>query len=216
MRVSRLPVVLVAAGAVWGAGLAAAGLAQQPSHDCVVAEARRLPDLGGVYLSEDGRRVHVRVAGASAERREQVRASLAASCNVDHTAVVVEASRYTLAQLRDWTAAANDVLSVDGVAFVGPDERADTLVVGLTKSAAEDEVRRVLAAKGIPDDAVRIERTSPIRTVEGGGPDGAGADDGGAPGWAVPVVAGAAVGGAALGGVLLRRRRLRPRPRPAS
>lgn len=206
MRASTLSFGVFTALVAWGMGFAAASSAQSTGHDCVVAEARRLPDLGGVFLSDSGQ-VHVRIAGASAERREEVRASLSASCN--DTAVVVETSRHTLAQLQEWTAAGIDVLSLDGVAFAGPDERADALVVGITTDAAEGEVRRLLAANGVPVDSVKIQRVSPIRPVDDSGPKA----DGGAK-WAVLVLSIAAVCAAALGTIRLRRRH--PRPEPAS
>lgn len=179
----------------------------QEGHNCLLTEARKLADLGGVFMADDGSRVHVRIASASIERREQVRAALSAACN--DTAVVVEPARHTLAQLREWAAAATDLLALDGVSFVGPDERADALTVGITTDDAAAQARRLLVAKGVPPDSVRIERTSPIRTAQGGSPAPWAQDKGGSElPWAV--VAASAASAAALAGLLFRGRR-RPR-----
>lgn len=200
MQVAVLALVTGSAGILAGPVAAQAG----SSTDCVTERARRLHDFGGVYL--DGTAVHVRVADASPERLRIVESELRTACP-GAPVIVAERSEYTAAELQRFVALARDALSIDGVSFLGADERTGTVSVAVSDPAAVDRVRSHLAAQGIPADAVTISEASPVRPAERDD------HDRGAP-LAIGALAAVAVA-IGLAGVALRRRAASP-PAPST
>ncbi|HEV2735976.1 MAG TPA: hypothetical protein VGV85_14110 [Longimicrobiaceae bacterium] len=119
-----------------------------------------------VYLTEPGNAAAAQAARASLS---PLLAGWNAGVPVRRVArqeIIIREGKYTFEQLREFRDRASlPILAVDGVVFVDLDEAQNRVLVALDRSRVEGvggQVRSVVAAWGIPEDAVVFEGRSPI------------------------------------------------------
>jgi hypothetical protein len=78
----------------------------------------------------------------------------------------VAEGRYGWKQLERWQEAASlEALAVRGAVFVDNDETRNRVLIGVENLGAVGQVRAAAARRGVPDDAVLVERADPIVQV---------------------------------------------------
>jgi hypothetical protein len=138
--------------------------------DQVMTEwAGLIPGLTGIYPGKDGK-MHVIVTDISAA--QAVVAIVVANANERLPAhlprmtaerVVIEAGDFTWMQLREWYPSFQQLLSMPGTTFTDIDERQGKLRVGLENIGLRSEVLSKAHRWGIPESAIAIEVSGPIR-----------------------------------------------------
>jgi hypothetical protein len=93
----------------------------------------------------------LRAAGGAAVQRRLSTAS-----------VTVRAAKYDYAQLQDWKGRLGRIFTVQGVIYTDIDEASNRLQIALSPAASQRSAERVLAAAGVPLEAVTFKRMQPI------------------------------------------------------
>ena len=128
--------------------------------------ARRVPGFGGIFLSQDGTPTVYLTRGSSRVPAEQMLSGYLAARGLSTAAVRVLEARYGWNQLERWQqAATEDALALPGAVFVDDDETTNRVRIGVESLGAMGAVRAATARRGIPDDAVIVERSAPIVQV---------------------------------------------------
>jgi len=128
--------------------------------------ARQVPGFGGFYLDRTGAPVVYLTRGSSRAPAERLLAGYLAEKGLSAAAVRVLEARYHWQQLERWQAAASEeALAVPGAVYVDNDETSNRVKIGVENLGLAGQVRAATARRGIPDDAVLVERTDPIIQV---------------------------------------------------
>ena len=116
-----------------------------------------LPDLGGLYLDEDG--TPTVVLRDVSKVRAAVAALYAAGLgNYDVRRLRAVHGEYSYTQLSDWQKALSAVVfRIPGVTHIGQDLRHNRLNIGAMSEEAKAQLRGTVAKLGIPNDAVVYE-----------------------------------------------------------
>ena len=139
---------------------------QGPDVPSAAEFARRVPGFGGFFLSQDGTPTVYLTRGSSRGPAELVLAGYLSARGLSRAAVHVLEARYGWSQLERWQeAATEDALAVPGAVFVDDDETANRVRIGVENLSASGLVRAAAARRGIPDEAVIVERAAPIVQV---------------------------------------------------
>jgi hypothetical protein len=125
--------------------------------------ARRVPGFGGFFLSQDGTPTVYLTRGSSRVPAQQLLSAYLSARGLPPAALRVLEARYGWNQLERWQEAATEnALAVPGAVFVDNDETANRVRIGVDNQGAVGAIRAATAGRGIPDDAVIVERTAPI------------------------------------------------------
>ena len=134
--------------------------------ELTLAATAHIPGFGGAYVDPDSGALQVWMTGPSLSRaRDAQRALAALSPGLADRPVAVRRADFAFAKLAAWRTEARELLLREGVNGVDIDERINRLVVMVTDRQAGDEVLRALAQKGVPQDAVEVVVSSPIRML---------------------------------------------------
>jgi hypothetical protein len=145
---------------------AAARSSQGPDLPSAAEFDRRVPGFGGFFLSRDGTPTVYLTRGAGRAPAERVLAGYLAAKGIPTAAVHVAEARYGWKQLERWQESATvEALAVPGAVFVDNDESTNRVLVGVADLGAMGQVRAAVARRGIPDDAVMVQRADPIHQV---------------------------------------------------
>ena len=127
---------------------------------------RQVPGFGGFFLDRAGEPTVYLARGASRAPAERALGAYLAARGLSNAAVHVLEARYGWQQLQRWQDAATDgAFEVPGTVFVDNDETSNRVRIGVENVNATGQVRAALARRGLPDDAVIIERADPIVQV---------------------------------------------------
>ncbi|MEX1178293.1 MAG: hypothetical protein WEB09_07510 [Nitriliruptor sp.] len=146
-----------------------------PDHEYRLV-AEQVPGFGGAWVEgghdagRDGGTLHLWLAEASEEAEGQARALLVEllGAGFDQELVVVHEATFTWIQLHDWFTAVADVHGLPGVVFSDADERINRVVVGVEDPARNERgVRDWLQERSIPQQAVTIVQSDPVRATAG-------------------------------------------------
>jgi hypothetical protein len=139
---------------------------QGPELPSAAEFARQVPGFGGFFLDPDGTPTVSLTRGASRAPAEQLLSGYLAARGLSTASVRVAEARYGWKQLQRWQEDATmEALAVPGAVFVDNDETRNRVLIGVENLGAAGQVRAAAARVGIPDDAVIVERTDPIRRV---------------------------------------------------
>jgi hypothetical protein len=128
--------------------------------------ARQVPGFGGFFLNRDGTPTVYLTRGASRAPAERLLSGYLAAHGLSTAAVRVAEARYGWNQLQRWQESASvEALAVRGTVFVDNDETRNRVLIGVENLGSAGQVRAAAARARIPDGAVIVERTDPIRQV---------------------------------------------------
>ncbi len=127
---------------------------------------RQVPGFGGFFLNADGTPTVYLTRGSSRAPAERVLAGYLSARGLSTAAIRVAEARYGWKQLERWQEAASvEALAVRGAVFVDNDETRNRVLIGVEDLGAAGQVRAAAARRGVPDDALLVERTDPIVQV---------------------------------------------------
>ena len=140
--------------------------AQQPSAEDPVTLARGVRGFGGFFVDREGAPTIYLADAGDRGAAERALAPFLAARGIDASRLRVLHADFEYARLETWfDQASPDALSIPGAVFADLDEASNRLRIGVSNAAADAEVRRTVAALGIPPGAVIVEQTSPIRPL---------------------------------------------------
>jgi hypothetical protein len=134
------------------------GKAQDP-----ISLARTVPGFGGFYFDNRGTPVVYLKDAAQRGNAERALAPFFLDLGLTSSQLRVLPAKYDWAQLERWSALASaEVLAQPGAVFVDADEASNRVLIGVERGAAA-RMRSLLARLGIPEAAVVVRETEPIR-----------------------------------------------------
>jgi hypothetical protein len=134
----------------------------QGTADDPISLGRSVPGFGGFYLDQGTPVVYLKNA-AERGNAERALAPFFRSQGIQASQLRILPAKYDWAELERWHGkASSEVLTVAGAVFVDADEAGNRVTIGAERSALA-QIRGVVARLGIPDGAVVIQETSPIR-----------------------------------------------------
>jgi hypothetical protein len=137
----------------------------QGTPDDPIALARQVPGFGGFYLDDQGTPVVYLKNVTERGNAQRALAPFFQHQGMSPSQLRVLPARYNWAQLEGWFARTSpEVLSIRGAVFVDADEASNRVTIGVERGAL-DRVRGIVARLGIPQDAVVLQETEPIRQV---------------------------------------------------
>jgi len=126
--------------------------------------ASAVPGFGGFYLDGGTPVVYLRDARQRGNA-ERALAPFLASERLAASQLRVLPAKYEWSQLEGWLSHASArVLGVPGAVFVDADEASNRLLIGVERGAAS-RIRGIVAALGIPAEAVTYQETAPFRPM---------------------------------------------------
>lgn len=135
----------------------------QAADDDPIALARAVPGFGGFYLDSQGTPVVYLKNAAERSNAEQALEPFFRAHGLAASQLRVLPAKYDWAQLERWQARASaEVLAVPGGVFVDADEATNRVAIGVERGTAA-RFRGIVARLGLPEAAVVIEETEPIR-----------------------------------------------------
>jgi hypothetical protein len=135
----------------------------QGSTDDPISLARGIPGFGGFYVDDRGTPVVYLKNAAERSNAERALAPFLRAQGIAASQLRVLPARYDWAQLEGWfTRASADVLALPGSVFVDADEASNRVTIGVERGAVA-RIRGIVARIGIPEAAVVVQETEPIR-----------------------------------------------------
>jgi hypothetical protein len=135
----------------------------QGSPDDPISLTRTVPGFGGFYMDDRGTPVVYLKNAAERGNAERALAPFLRAHGLAASQLRVIPARYDWAQLERWFAqASTEVLAVPGGVFVDADEANNRVTIGVEHGAAA-RIRGIAARLGIPEGAVVVRETEPIR-----------------------------------------------------
>jgi hypothetical protein len=127
---------------------------------------RQVPGFGGFFLDGSGAPTIYLTRGSSRAAAERALGGYLAARGLSNASLRVLEGRYGWQQLQRWQdAATEDAFQFAGTVFVDNDETSNRVRIGVENPNAAGQIRAALARRGMPDDAVIIERADPIVQV---------------------------------------------------
>jgi hypothetical protein len=140
--------------------------AQGPELPSAAEFDRQVPGFGGFFLNADGTPTVYLTRGSSRVPAERVLAGYLSARGLSTAAIRIAEAQYGWKQLERWQEAASvEALAVPGAVFVDNDETGNRVLIGVENLGAAGQVRAAAARRGVPDDAVLVERADPIVQV---------------------------------------------------
>jgi hypothetical protein len=134
---------------------------QGTSHD-PIALGRPVRGFGGFYLDRGVPVVYLKDA-AERGNAERALAPFLRAQGLAASQLRVLPAKYDWAQLERWhTRASEEVLPVRGAVFVDADEASNRVLIGVERGASAS-IKGLIARLGIPEAAVVIRETEPVR-----------------------------------------------------
>jgi hypothetical protein len=135
----------------------------QGTTDDPISLARAIPGFGGFYMDDRGAPVVYLKNAAERGNAERALAPFLRAQGLAASQLRVIPGKYEWAQLERWfTQASPEVLAVPGGVFVDADEASNRVTIGVERGASA-RIRGVVARLGIPQEAVVVRETEPIR-----------------------------------------------------
>jgi hypothetical protein len=135
----------------------------QGSTDDPISLARAVPGFGGFYMDDRGTPVVYLKNSAERGNAERALAPFLRAQGLAASQLRVIPAKYDWAQLERWFAqASSEILAVPGGVFVDADEASNRVTIGVQRGASA-RIRGIVARLGIPQEAVVVQETEPIR-----------------------------------------------------
>jgi hypothetical protein len=144
----------------------AAALALQEPADEQAALARAVPGFGGLFLDEAGApTVYLTDAGERGAAQRAL-APIAREHGFATSDLRVRRGQFTYAQLAGWFGpASRGALAERGVVYAHLDEASNRVTIGVENAEAGGRARALLERLGVPDEAVLVRESKPVRPV---------------------------------------------------
>ena len=140
----------------------AASSAQGPSDD-PISLGRAVRGFGGFYLDHQGTPVVYLKHAAERGNAERALAPFLRAQGLAASQLRVEPAKYEWGELERWFGhSSREVLAQPGAVFVDADEAANRVTIGVERGSIA-RIRGVVARLGIPEGAVVIQETEPVR-----------------------------------------------------
>jgi hypothetical protein len=134
----------------------------QETSDDPIALGRKVRGFGGFYLDRGTAVVYLKHANERSNA-ERALAPFLAALGIAPSQLRVLPAKYDWAQLESWFRLASaEVLAVSGGVFVDADEARNKVTIGVERGSAA-RIRGIVARLRIPEDAVVVEETEPVR-----------------------------------------------------
>jgi hypothetical protein len=138
-------------------------IAVQAEPDDPNALMRTVPGFGGFFFDSEGRPTVYLKSVAQRGEAERRLAPFLGSQRLTVSSLRVLPARYDWDQLERWfTQASTSVLGVSGTVFVDADESSNRVVLGVERGSGA-RIRGALTRLGVPDAAIIVRETEPIR-----------------------------------------------------
>jgi hypothetical protein len=138
------------------------------------ALARAVPGFGGVFLDAEGSPVVYLKDAAKHGDAVQALSPFLQARGLAPSQVKTRKADFDWSALERWQARATvEALAVNGTVFVDADEASNRVRIGVEHGPAAGRVRSLIARLGIPDAAVIVEETEPVRFAMAPKPKGA-------------------------------------------
>jgi hypothetical protein len=135
----------------------------QGTTDDPISLAQATPCFGGFYIDDLGRPVVYLKNAAERNNAARALAPFLAAHGLIPSQLRVLPARYDWVQLEGWFGQASaEVLALPGGVFVDADEARNRVTIGVERGASA-RIRGVVARLGIPQEAVVVRETEPIR-----------------------------------------------------
>jgi hypothetical protein len=121
----------------------------------------RVPGFGGLYRDSDGQIAVWLVNGRERDRAEELLAQVFPQEDLAAGVKILQGT-FTFSELSAWRGRASSVLAIPDVVFTDVDEEKNRVTIGVETDEAREMVSLELIQRGIPADAVLIERADPI------------------------------------------------------
>ena len=125
--------------------------------------AREVPGFGGLSRRADGSALILLTDPARATAAKQAVAKSRLLRGIDANRIDFRTVQFDYVTLTDWKAQLRSSLDVSGLVFLDIDESANHVRIGVEPGTSHELVASEVAKLDIPQDAVTIEDTSPIR-----------------------------------------------------
>jgi hypothetical protein len=148
-----------------GASPTTAVTLQEPEGE-QAALARVVPGFGGLFLDDTGAPTVYLTDPGQRGAAQRALAGLAREHGFATAALRVRQGRFTYAQLAGWFGqAGRSALGERGVVYADLDEAANRVTLGVENADAGRRARALLQRLGVPDAAVLVRETRPVRPV---------------------------------------------------
>jgi hypothetical protein len=140
--------------------------AQGPELPSAAEFDRQVPGFGGFFLNRDGTPTVYLTRGSSRGPAERMLAGYLGARGLSTAAIHIAEARHNWKQLQRWQEAASvEALAVPGAVFVDNDETRNRVLIGVENLGAAGQVRAAAARRGVPGEALLVERADPILQV---------------------------------------------------
>jgi len=142
-----------------------ADVPSRASDDLLLEIDSHASGFGGLYLDEKGEaNVHL---GNPANQDAVLTAvgEVLRAKGIGPGTIHVRAGRHDFSELARWKADLNSVQDLPGVVFTDIDESANRIKIGIESGADRSAIEDLIAAIGVPQNAVSLETTEPYRML---------------------------------------------------
>jgi hypothetical protein len=141
------------------------GTLQQGTDD-PVSLARGVRGFGGFFLDPQGQPVVYLTDPAELDAAASALEPFLAARGLDRARLQVRRADYDYASLESWfDAVSPEALALPGAVFADLDEASNRIRIGIVRGGSAAELHRSLAALHVPDQAVVVQESAPIRQL---------------------------------------------------
>jgi hypothetical protein len=144
----------------------ASALALQQPADEQAALAQVVPGFGGLFLDDSGAPTVYLTDPGERGAAQRALAAIAREHGFATSDLRVRRGQFTYGQLASWfLQASRDALAERGVVYADLDEASNRLTIAVENAEAGSRARAVLKRLGVPDEAVLVRGSKPVRQL---------------------------------------------------
>ncbi len=135
--------------------------------DRLLQVEKRVAGFGGMFIGEDGRLMVYLLDPSKIMAARAAIVAVFGNSQVPEAGIGAVRGRYTMSQLKRWSARANKVLEIPGVVMVDLDEGRNRVTIGLEEESQITSIEKKLSSLRIPPEAVVVEVKGKIVPLAG-------------------------------------------------
>jgi hypothetical protein len=145
---------------------AASAIALQEPADEQAGVARVVPGFGGLFLDDTGAPTVYLTDPGQRGSAQRALVAIAREHGFATADLRVRRGQFTYAQLAGWFGqASRSALAERGVVYADLDEASNRVTIGVENAEAGERARAVLKRLGVPDEAVLVRESTPVRPM---------------------------------------------------